>query len=117
MNAKEVRENVSTYFPIFKWVWGGAIALIVTFATVVYQMKIETIELRKELEAEQRLNKEQERKIQETYDVLHGIARDQATLVQKLEHISYTVTDGINRVAKDTAQIRERVDRHIESGK
>lgn len=115
-NANFIDKKIGTYFPIFTWVWGGCVAVMVAGSAFMYNMKIESVELKKELQAEQKTNAEQEKKINETHAFMQQILSEQTRIAQSLENMSKNVSDAMVRVARDTSEIRARVDRHIENG-
>lgn len=113
---RDFRESLMAGFEVFKWIWAGIAAVIFGAGVVIYNLQIETVSLRKDLEAEQRTNSAQEKKIEETYKLMRDIAREQAKIAQSMQNLSDNVSNAVVRVAQDTAEIRARVDRHIEAG-
>lgn len=112
--SSSINEKVQTWFPPLKWVLGGITALMIASMSFALSMKIETIDLRKELESEQKINKEQDKKIDKTYELMQSISKEQARIAQSMENLSVNMTEAMRRVASDTSEIRSRVDRHIE---
>ena len=92
-------------------------AIIFSGGLVIYDMKIESIEIRKELEAEQQINDRQEEKIKETYSLMREAAKDNARIAQSIESLTSQMSATMQQVSNDTAEIRRRIDRHIEDSK
>lgn len=110
----EVRENVHAYFPVVKWIWSGVAVLIIFAGTLIFNMYTDSIELRKELEAEQKMNRQQNKRIEETYRLMRSIATDQARIAQTMQNLSENFTIAMQRVTTDTNDIRRRFDNHID---
>lgn len=116
-SPNEFRENVHAYFPVLKWLYGGLITIILAFATTIYNIKMEAVELKKELEAEQQLNEQRDRKIDETYELMRQMTRQQAQMSEGIKNLNTTMERALNRMTDDLYEVRGRLNDHIDKSK
>lgn len=108
--------KIQAYAPIVQWVIGGFVTIIIAFGSLIYSQNTDLIRFQQELETERKTNDEQDKKIEETYKLMQNISSEQARIAESLENLSTNLTQAMERISRDTAEIRHRVDRHIESG-
>lgn len=110
----EVNSTVAAWFPVLKWILVLLVAGIIGVTSFAQGVKSESESLKIELDIQRKINAEQDVKIKETYELMRLISTEQAKISQSMENISQTMIHTMQRVSNDTAEIRMRVDRHIE---
>ncbi len=111
------KEFFIAYMPFVMWLMGGVLTVIISICGIAYNFNKETIILTEKVRAQEILNAAQEDKIAEINRNVTLILSEQTKTSEAVSRISASIEKALDRMLSENAEMRQRMDRHIESGK
>ncbi len=112
--------KVAAYFPIVQWVWTGLFAIAMAVGITLYNLKVESIEMRHKVELQKQIDNKQDEKIKALAESIKSMSAAQRETTNAINALSFKLEQQNHRllmIAEETKKANElqsaRLDSHI----
>jgi hypothetical protein len=112
--------KINAITPIVQWVWGGIFTIALGTCYILYDMKMESVELKHQVELQKKVDESQDKKIEAVIKAVEQISKGQKKQTEALNDLKLTLVNqqhNLVRMVEESKKANEllgaRLDSHI----